>query len=288
MSGVTKVAPVVRWAGGKRWLVPHLQQIARVLQTTSYFEPFAGGAAAFFSRPWPKPHLGDVNEELIAMYRGIASNHAVVRRRLKALPVNRETYEIIRTSAPRSDTARAVRMLYLNRLAYGGIYRTDRTGRFNVPYSGDRTTASLWQGDRLEQTARLLEGAVLRSGDFEPLVDTAEAGSFVYCDPVYALPEPERPSPFRRYAPSSFSWPDQSRLANAAHDLKRRGAIVVVSNILDERVTRLFAPDLTVVFDRRAPLPKAGGRQLREALHVIASADIARAIQRVLPSPAPR
>ncbi len=268
------VRPIVRWAGGKRWLVPHLKRIATLWSPVAYHEPFAGGAASFFGYPWPDPHLSDVNDDLMAMYRGIRVDFDLVRRRVQALPHNRETFDIVKTSRPRSDVARAVRMLYLNRLAYGGIYRTDRAGRYNVPYSGDRTTASLCEGDRLKRTGEALRRATVATGDFEDTLSTVVAGAFVYCDPVYALPEPEKPGPFNRYAAGGFSWGDQRRLAAIAHELKDRGALVIVSNALDDRVTRLFAPDLTVAFDRRAPLPKAQGKSTREAVHVIGHRDV--------------
>jgi DNA adenine methylase len=268
------VTPIVRWAGGKRWLVPHLKMIARTWSPTAYYEPFAGGAAAFFGHEWPHAHLSDINDDLIAMYRGIRGDAALVRRRLRALPHNRETFEIVKTSRPRSDIARAVRMLYLNRLAYGGIYRTDRNGTYNVPYSGDRTTTSLWQGDRLEQTAYALQGAALGSGDFEANLCHVQAGALVYCDPAYALPELN--GAFRRYAAAAFSWSDQRRLAEVVHELKSRGALVVVSNSSDDRVAQLFRPDITLTFDRRVPLPKAGGRALREAVYVLAKGEVAR------------
>lgn len=275
------LTPIVRWAGGKRWFVPYLRAIADSWKPSEYHEPFAGGAAAFFGYDWPNPHVSDVNDELIAMYRGIRTDPSLVRRRLRSLPHNRETFEIVRTSRPRSDIARAVRMLYLNRLAYGGIYRTDRQGRYNVPYSGDRTTASMWRGGRLEQTAAALEHAVLAAVDFEVALSEVRPGALVYCDPVYALPEPEGPSPFSRYVADGFSWADQRRLADVAHELKRRGALIVVSNASDERIEQLFRPDLALRFDRRAPLPKAVGRPIREAVHIIGGNGIRRKLEPV-------
>ena len=41
--------PIVRWAGGKTWFVPHLPEIINNIQFEHYHEPFLGGGAVFFA-----------------------------------------------------------------------------------------------------------------------------------------------------------------------------------------------------------------------------------------------
>lgn len=260
----------MRWVGGKRWLSPYVSDVADEWRPSSFYEPFLGGAAIFLGRDWPTATLGDVNSELIAMYRGIAQDPELVEYRLRSLPVDRHIFESLRGSVPDSDIDQAVRFLYLNRCAYGGLYRTNQAGVFNVPYSGDRSTLSLWADGRLGRLANAFASATLGCGDFEETLSGASSGALVYCDPPYTLPERDRHGGFRRYSPVPFSWNDQIRLAEVAHELAQRGALVIVSNSTDPRVQALYPNAHVRSFQRRAPLPKARGGQLAEAVYVLA------------------
>ncbi len=274
------LAPIVRWAGGKRWLVPHIGAIARAWQPTSYVEPFLGGGAVFFAFNWPRPRLNDLNEDLIAAYRGIARNPEAVRKKLSSLRVDRAEFERVRRWRPRRDEWRAARLLYLNRCGYGGIYRTNRDGMFNVPFSGDRSTTSLVKEGRLAASAAALKTASLTSGDFERVLTQVSPGSLVFCDPTYALPGPEES--FRRYGAPVFTWLDQERLAGIVHELARRGALVLVSNAAEVRVATLYRGAFVLNFKRRAPLPKAAGVLALESLYVLGRRREIRALSREL------
>jgi len=271
------VRPLMRWAGGKRWLVPHIRAIAALWQPSSYVEPFVGGGAIFFAFEWPDATISDVNEELIAAYRGIALNPGVVAQRLRTLRVDPEVFKRVRSWRPRRDEWRAVRLLYLNRCSYGGIYRTDRYGNYNVPFSGDRSLDSLLQNDRLEVASAALRRAQIRSGDFESQLAGCPAGSFVFCDPAYSLPGSE--VSFRRYSAPVFDWSDQCRLAEAAHSVCREGSLVVVTNVSDPRVDSLYGGSLSIQIKRRVPFPRAGGRFVVESLHVLGERALVRAIR---------
>ncbi len=43
------VAPFLRWAGGKRWLVPKVLDLLGAEPVVRYHEPFLGGGAVFFA-----------------------------------------------------------------------------------------------------------------------------------------------------------------------------------------------------------------------------------------------
>jgi len=196
--------------------------------------------------------------------------------------VDRNTYEQVKRAAPRTDVNRATRLLYLNRCGYGGIYRTDKYGVFNVPFSGDRSTTSLWDNGRLAGISAALTDAQITCADFADALAKVEAGAVVYCDPVYALPGSN--GVFSRYSPHTFTWADQLRLAEVVHDLRRRGACVIVSNSADDRVAALFAGGVSACFDRRMPFPKANGTQMLEALYILADESTERSVARWLES----
>ncbi len=60
------LAPPLKWAGGKRWLVSRLYALWRVHQDKRLVEPFAGGLAIVLGLRPKRALLNDANEHLIA------------------------------------------------------------------------------------------------------------------------------------------------------------------------------------------------------------------------------
>src|SRR2546421_490347 len=114
--------PFLKWTGGKRWLV---SQIGSILPRhfNRYIEPFLGGGALFFHlRPWPAS-LSDINAELINVYQQVRDNVEEVIARLSRLEICPNLYAKTRATSARLSITKAVRLLYLNRTAFNGIYR---------------------------------------------------------------------------------------------------------------------------------------------------------------------
>lgn len=150
-----------------------------------------------------------------------------------------DVYYRIRANEPKGAVARAARFLYLNRTAFGGIYRLNLKGEFNVPYGGgERTPELLWQTDILKVAAKALRRARFKVSDFEPIVDAAGTGDVVYCDPTYTVAHDN--NGFIRYNERNFQWSDQERLAEAAFRAARRGAKVIISNANHSSIRRLY------------------------------------------------
>jgi DNA adenine methylase len=234
---------------------------------TSYVEPFAGGAAVFLNANWTNAVLNDANSALIACYRGIASDPRLVRSKIARLRVDRDTYSTVRLWRPTSDTGAAARLLYLNRTAFGGIYRENQKGEYNVPSAGDRSLTTILEDGRLEEVGAALAGAVLRADDFELVMNSARAGSLVYCDPPYSLPGGELG--FRRYTKEPFAWADQVRLAALSWKLAKRGCVVIVSNSDHELLRGLYEQAAIVTVSRTASLGRGPSREHKEAAYVM-------------------
>ncbi len=45
---MAKNASFIRWAGGKGWFIPAVQNMIQNIQFNNYIEPFMGGASIFF------------------------------------------------------------------------------------------------------------------------------------------------------------------------------------------------------------------------------------------------
>jgi DNA adenine methylase len=243
------VEPFLKWPGGKRWLVRQLLALVADMEFETYFEPFAGGAALFFALQPRQAVLSDLNADLINTYRQVKEHTPEITRRLMRLSVDRGTYYRIRAENPRTRLDRAVRFLYLNRTAFGGIYRLNREGQFNVPFGGgERTPSVLWDRDLLRPAARTLRRSEIRADDFATVLREARRGDLVYCDPTYTVSHAN--NGFIRYNESNFRWEDQKRLAEICRELRNEGITVLVSNAAHPAVKSLFAPCEVLTFAR--------------------------------------
>src|SRR6266498_4074467 len=63
--------PPLKWAGGKRWLVPHVAPIWKEQKHRRYVEPFCGGLAMALGLRPQRALLNDVNPHLINFYQQV-------------------------------------------------------------------------------------------------------------------------------------------------------------------------------------------------------------------------
>lgn len=202
--------PFLRWAGSKRLLVPTLRTYWKE-HHKRYLEPFVGSACLFFALRPPRAILGDVNSDLISTYLEVKYRLPSVLDALAVLPPSdREEYYRLRAFRPEDlpRAGRAARFIYLNRFGFNGIYRTNLSGQFNVPYSGIRC-GSLPRAETIEKCSRRLKAARFINADFEKVLHYAEPGDLVYMDPPFAV---RAHRVFREYDPSAFSNDDIKRL----------------------------------------------------------------------------
>lgn len=257
-SSPTVVRPLLKWAGGKRQLLPVLAE--HYPPTFSrYIEPFMGSAAVFFDLlnsgrlARRAIVLADVNPDLIGCYRMLRDRPEAVIRALNGLARGYRIggsdhyYEVrdtrfnplraalqARASAP-GDVADmytpglAAMLIFLNRTGFNGLFRLNRSGGFNVP-AGRYTNPRICDESHLRSVAAALAtpGVMIALQPFDRTLDDAGAGDFVYCDPPYA--PLSRTSSFANYTADGFTAFDQRRLQQKVVAACKRGAHVVVSN----------------------------------------------------------
>ena len=131
--------PFVKWAGGKRQLLPEL--LRHVPERFGrYFEPFVGGGALFFALRPPSAVLTDFNERLIRTYRGVRNDVEGVIRRLEEFRHEESFYyeQRDRDIDAGTDADVAAWFIYLNKVGFNGLYRVNRNNRFNVPFGSHK------------------------------------------------------------------------------------------------------------------------------------------------------
>lgn len=228
--------PLLRWPGGKRLLLGSLRPLVPS-QFLRYFEPFVGGGAVFFALRPANALLSDTNSELLDCYEAVRDHPRALLNRLSALDNTEETYYAMRESVPSSALARAVRVIYLTRLSFNGIFRVNREGRFNVPI-GRRERDPVSAARQLLSASKALKGISLLCADFEIALSTAARGDFVFLDPPYTVAHAN--NGFRKYNARIFSWEDQERLANCMKRLDGLGCQLLMTNARHGSIASLY------------------------------------------------
>jgi DNA adenine methylase len=256
--------PLLKWAGGKRRLLPHILPLVPRVEGR-YYEPFFGGGALFFSLKPKSALLSDSNPELINAYLQVRDNLDAVVKRLREMPNTEEDYYGIRSSAPRTLAGRAARLIYLCSLSFNGIYRQNLDGEFNVPYGGKRHVNPCNLA-KLQQTSKNLKGRDLRPIDFELAVRRAKRSDLVFFDPPYTVAHGN--NGFIKYNAKIFSWADQVRLADVALKLKRIGVHVIVSNADHPSIRDLYGDFEVKMVDRYSVMSASSDfrRPVRECI----------------------
>jgi DNA adenine methylase len=233
------IVPFVKWAGGKRQLLPQLVAL-RPPRFARYVEPFLGGGALYFALSPARALLGDLNGELIDAFRAVRDDVEGVMAALDRHHYDREHYYAVRRQRPEDlpPAERAARFIFLNKTGYNGLYRVNRQGAFNVPFGRYRTPPRLYDPLNLRAAAALLAGAELVHGGYHETLASAGAGDFVYLDPPY---QPVSASAnFTRYTRHGFGAADQQQLAEEFRRLSALGAFVLLSNSDTPLVRELY------------------------------------------------
>ncbi len=271
--------PFLKWAGGKRQLLPALRRFYPEAPG-AYFEPFLGSGAVFFDLV--ERHviadqsvtLTDANVDLVGCYLRIADALESVLTSLEQLAAGHEQgrasfYLQVRDehfNPRRAEWRRgggtaasyppdlAAMLLYLNRTGYNGLFRLNSHGGFNVP-PGRYERPRIIDRPLLGEVSRVLSRASVRieHAPFNTVVSQAGPGDFVYLNPPYA--PMSATANFRSYTASGFDTADQEQLQQAVIALATRGVGVLLSNST--------APDVTRLYERNEEARAAGLRTWR-------------------------
>ncbi len=235
---VGHVSSPLRWAGGKRWLLPTIKELAGDREFCAYHEPFLGGASVFLGMPaFSTSFLRDTNAELISTYRAIRDYPEEIAQRALTYGNDSETYYRVRDESPTAMIEKAARFLFLNHTSFNGIYRVNLEGVYNVPF-GHRPSPRIPALDHLRDVAGRLKHARLDIGDFAGCLDRIQDGDLVFLDPPYTIAHNN--NGFVKYNQKIFSFEDQKRLSALIDEIKGRGAYYILANAAHESIGKLF------------------------------------------------
>ncbi|MGP6238975.1 DNA adenine methylase [Cuniculiplasma sp. SKW4] len=257
--------PILKWAGGKRQLLPMLIKCIPDKFNT-YYEPFLGGAALLISlyslNKLNDSVISDKNEDLYILYKNIKENPMKLIDELVNLEFKnnkndyyqaRELFNSITDSEKRSGL-----LIYLNRHGYNGLYRVNSKNKFNVPF-GKYSNPGMPSPQNIMALSKIFQSCTIMNSDFEVTIRDAKAGDFVYFDPPYT--PLNKTSYFTGYTHSGFDERDQERLAKSFAKLSNKGVYLMESNSSTDFIKELYEDFNVLEVDARRNINSVGTKR---------------------------
>lgn len=243
--------PFVKWAGGKRQLLP---KITSHLPHTynSYYEPFIGGGALLLELQNENSTISDNNKILIDTYKYIRDNlnelipmldklqeeHNILNAKEKVKEYyydrRKEFNDLILSEE--SSLRRSALFLYLNKACFNGLFRVNKKGLFNVP-SNQKININIYEKNNLKEISEYLKNVNILHQDFEITARLAQRGDLVFFDSPYA---PLNPTSFDSYTKEGFTIEEHQRLAKTFKVLSEQGVYCILTNHNTEFIRDLY------------------------------------------------
>lgn len=241
LTGEGKQRPFLKWAGGKFSV---LEELAKYLPSGQrLIEPFVGAGSVFMNFNYPAYLLGDINDDLINLYRQLAANPDSVIKAARELIegcVTDEHFLKIRDEF-NARQAHAVRhaalFLTINRTCFNGLTRYNNKGLFNVGWNKKPGNAYFPEAELNSFASRRAHYAFV-CASFTETIMQAGAGDVVYCDPPYE-PLPGK-NGFVKYDKGGFKFDSQTLLTDELVKAHQRGARVVITNSCAPEIIDLY------------------------------------------------
>jgi DNA adenine methylase len=264
MPEVSPVRPILKWAGGKRQLLPELRQYYP-RRFRRYIEPFLGSGAVFLDLhnsgllEGCEVRLSDVNADIIGCYRAVRDDTSEVISALRThewryrshgaahfydvrdrlFNPERRGVQTALNPVEAYTASLAAMLIFLNRTGFNGLFRVNARGEFNVP-AGRHAKPTICDEPNLRALGAALRrpGVELQLAGFDRALEDAGRDDFVYLDPPYApLSGTAR---FTSYTSGGFDAEQQKLLQRTVIGLARRGTRVLLSNSAAPQIRALY------------------------------------------------
>jgi DNA adenine methylase len=230
---ISTTKPFIKWVGGKSYILPEL--LKRVPQHYNvYHEPFLGGGALYFSLQPKAAYLSDINLHLVITFNSVKSDVETLIKKLKLHERNhdKEYYLKMREKivTEKEPTTLASIFIYLNKTCYNGLYRVNKSGKFNVPM-GRYKSPNILDETNLRNCSTILQNAVIEQHTFNQ--DKIVKGDFYYFDPPYH-------ETYSSYSSDGFGDEKHIELAEYCKQIDQQGSFFMLSNSDTQFVRSLF------------------------------------------------
>ena len=266
------VEPILKWPGGKRRLAGKIHEL--LPDGKRLVEPFVGSGAVSLAKEdrYESFWWNDASWHLMTAYEEMRNDFARFFIELNKLTTNGDItearYKMIRDRFNENTNNNvAACLIFLNKTCFNGIYRTNKEGKFNVPWNKVRKPF-FPELQNICDLREFLQRVELTLLDFSDVMAQCVRGDVVYCDPPYASLDDY--GGWNGYS-TVFGDDQQKLLAKAAEECAARGVPVVISNH-DTQFTRKIYSRATAIHDlqvRRSVSCKNSGRRTVSEILVV-------------------
>lgn len=246
--------PFVKWAGGKTKLLNTLEQHLPYdfdnLKDLTYIEPFVGGGAMMFYMLRNHHNIShiiinDINKDLVGAYREIKDNPESIIAALEdisqkylslKLEDREHLYYQIRDDFNNMTMSltRIVYFLFINHTCFNGLYRVNRTGKFNVPH-GKYKNPPICDCKNILSVSKALKNVDITEGQYTSVFDIIDdnlKNVFYYLDPPYRPSSQNGQSGqmFTEYNKQLFDDSCQDALKRFCDTIHKKGWLFMLSN----------------------------------------------------------
>lgn len=263
--------PFIKWVGGKTQLLPEINNLLQVQNFDTYIEPFVGGGSVFFNilenYTTTKQVINDINSDLINVYTQIKNNPGKLNALLLKFQLKfdnydtqeerKEFYLTVRDGFNNDEIEplkRAAYFIYLNKTGFNGLYRVNKSGKFNTP-SGKYKTAKIYNPD-LVDISEAIKDTIILNGDFASTLDYIQGNTLFYFDPPYKPISDS--SSFAAYDKSGFNDNEQIRLFEMCKKIDQSGNKFILSNSYHDFFFELYKEFKIKVVEARRSINSKG------------------------------
>ena len=269
-----RIYPVLKWVGGKRKIEDViLSAVENINKPFTYYEPFFGGGAIFFSLYSKgfikKAHLNDVVPQVVNFYNVISNEDGrnILKKEAKKIESKfnnlntdiekrKEQYIKFRENFndgwecfvaedkktdPESKVKLAAQFLALNKLGFNGMYRVNSKGRFNIPM-GSPVEKKLFDKENLDAAGGALSKVNFTCDDYsniKPFRGGVAKNNLIFLDPPY-IPNSKTAS-FTDYSVEGFNRDSHVKLSNDLSKLiENENNNVIFTNNFNSMSVELF------------------------------------------------
>jgi DNA adenine methylase len=131
----------------------------------------------------------------------------------------------------------AARFIYLNKTCFNGLWRVNKSGKFNVPI-GNYKNPKIVDEENLMACNKALQKAIITCHDYKEIDPRPQKGDFCYIDSPY---QPTADDSFTAYTKENFTERNQSELRDFAVELHKAGVLLMLSNSKTKHIKTLYS-----------------------------------------------
>ncbi len=228
-----KLKPIIKWTGGKRREIKKIEPYLPN-KIDRYVEPFVGGGALFFYLNNQNSIINDYEFDVYNFYNFVDDDefNSIINEWKNITDhdeMERQYYYFRDNPFPDDDRIRAAQFVYINQLAFSGMRRFNKQGKFNVPfghYKSFNPKITIEQRQLLSTTIVKNESAMNIIGDYD------DENTFIFLDPPYTRT-------FKTYsAGSEFGENEQIELFECLDNIKNAKWMLIINE--DDFILSLY------------------------------------------------